>query len=540
MSSSPNRIKLTTFKDNLRHAEGYVARNPKEAKYLKDFLFRINRYVKKLKASNSDLTEEELKMIFDEDLSDICSAAFQSAKISRYYMRYACFDIFSKHPEQLDSLLSYMSSHDLSYDDISPITRSTLQLSKLYYASLLKKEFDSQTRYTDIHEFTTAKREEIAPKVNEVLATSIDSIVHLLDKYSFLSNYLEMNSKKLTSLGFPDFASCLIPTGENATGRYDSSILLKILSKENLMTYHTPEDLLTLFSFWTNRFNKELDSYLQAMFVIQDFNLYSDLLSGSFKSPPVDVLQRSLVKMNVFYDPVRFYLEMKKGEKLSENGEVEFDTDCLSYDFDSKPFVSYMLNEYGTDYEEHFNQILPESENNLAHDATAYFDLYNPIFATYSLKDSSIVYLLMSLTEAGKYKNAGIIRSTLRDRFIGIGIDNGMTDTFLVHINRDVLSDFVTKYLGNEQYKFPLYYGDYDFTRRTYSTPIMAPLSAEQLALLETPSRYYNSRFVKHMQNVARFNDITVPKDYVTIDGHNYSYSAYKGLESDTPEELNK
>ena len=531
MAYTPRKIKLSTFKDNLRHAENYVSRNPKEAKYLKDFLFRINRYVKRLKSLNPDLTPDELKNIFDKDLEDISKVAFQSAQISKYYMKYACFDIFSKHPEQLDNLLDYMQSRNLSFDDIQSITRSTFELSKLYYASLLKKEFDSQNQYTDIHDFVTAKRDKVSPLVNDVLATSIDNTVRLLDKYSFLSNYLEMNSKKLASLGFSEFASCLIPSGTNTSGKYDSSKLLELLSKEKLKANHSPEDLLTLFSFWTNRFNKELDSYLQAAFVIKDFDLYDSFLSGSFKTPSLDVLQRSLVKINVFYDPVRFYLEMKKGEQLSENGEVEFDTDCLSYDFDSEPIVSYLLSEYDKDYAEYFGNNLPESKNDLAQDAKTYFDLYNPIFATYSLKDSSIIYLLMSLTEAQKYKNAGIIKSTLRDKFIGIGIDNGMTDTFLVHINKNVLSDFVTEYLGNTQYKFPLYYGDYDYTRRTYSTPIMAPLSDEQLALL-SDGRMVQSRYYKHMQDVANYREKNVPTDYITIDGHNYLYSGYRQSQS--------
>ena len=533
MAANVRKIKLSTFNDNLRHAEQYVLKNPKEAKYLKDFLFRINRYVKKLKANNPNLTAEELKMIFKSDLEEISHTAFQSAQISKYYMKYACFDIFSKHPEQLDNFLNYLDSQNLTYEQIKPITRSTLRLSKLYYASLLKKEFENQTEYSDIHDFVTAKRNEVAPKVNEVLSTSIDNIVHLLDKYSFLSNYLEMNYKKLTSLGFPEFSSCLVSNDKNSTGKYDSSKLLSLLSKQNLKDNYSPEDLLTLFSFWTNRFNKELDSYLQAAFVIKDFDLYDDYVSGNFKSPNLDVLQRSLVKINVFYDPVRFYLEMKKGEQLAENGEVEFDTDCLSYDFDSEPLVNYLKGEYGKEYLSYFSQNLPESNNNLAQDAKTYFELYNPIFATYSLKDSSIIYLLMSLTEAQKYRNAGIIKSTLRDKFIGIGIDNGMTDTFLVHINKNVLSDFVTEYLENEEYKFPLYYGDYDFTRKTYSTPIMAPLSEEQLKLLSDDSAIH-SRYYRHMQDVARYRDLLVPKDYVTINKYNYSYSAYKREHDDT------
>ena len=529
MASNVTKIRLSTFSDNLRHAENYVSKNPKEAKYLKDFLFRINRYVKKLKAQNPDLTEDELKAIFDSDLKEIADTVFQSAELSKYYMKYACYDIFAKNPDEFFEFVDYMDAHNLSFDDIKPLTRSTFKITKLYYAAQLMKDFKCQSKYTDIREFIQAQRNGLVPVVNSVLANSISGIVKQLDKYSFLSNYLEMNTKKLASLGFQEFSDCMLPPPEQRNGRYDSRKLLALLSKERLETNYTPEDLLTLFSFWTNRLSKELDSYLQASFVIRDFDLYSSFLSGSFKAPPIDVLQRSLVKINLFYDPVKFYLEMRKGEELSENGEVEFDTDSLSYDIDSAPLISYLNAEYGKDYGEYFKKKLPESKNDLEQDAKTYIDLYKPIFATYSLKDSSIIFLLLSLTEAEKYKNAGIIKSTLRDKFIGIGIDNGLTDTFLVHIGRGVLSDFVTEYLGNELYKFPLYFGDYDYTKRTYSTPVMAPLSEDQIELL----KYYHgipSRYVQHLMAVADYKKADRPKEFVTVDKYHYTYSGYRSL----------
>ncbi len=533
MAGKVAKVQLRKFKDNLRHAESYVRNNPKEAKFLKDFLFRINRYVKKLKAQNPDLTGEDLKRIFEQDLREISEPVFQSAEISKYYMQYACYDIFARNPEEFIEYVDYMDEYNLKYRDIKTLTRSTFRIAKLYYAALLRQEFESQTEVTDLREFIIKRRNELIPQVNSVLATSISGIVKQLDKYSFLSNYLEMNTKKLASLGFQEFSECLMPPANERNGRYDSRKLLSLLSKERLETNYSPEDLLTLFSFWTNRYSKELDSYLQAAFVIKDFDLYDSYASGNFKSPPVDVLQRSLVKINLFYDPVKFYLEMKKGEELAESGQVEFDSDNLDYDIDSSSIVANLVSEYGKDYADYFDKNLPESKNDLPEDIKSYFDLYKPIFATYSLKDSSIIYLLLGLTAAQKYNNGGIIKSTLRDKFIGIGIDNGLTDTFLVHINRGVLSDFVTEYLGNELYLFPLYHGDYDYTRRTYQTPIMAPLSTDQLQLLdyhrETPSRY-----IQHMRSVANYKEVNVLRDYVTIDRNGFTHFGYK------PDEIGK
>ena len=123
MAGKVAKVQLRKFKDNLRHAESYVRNNPKEAKFLKDFLFRINRYVKKLKAQNPDLTGEDLRRIFEEDLHEISEPVFQSAEISKYYMQYACYDIFARNPEEFIDYVDYMDEYNLKYRDIKSLTR---------------------------------------------------------------------------------------------------------------------------------------------------------------------------------------------------------------------------------------------------------------------------------------------------------------------------------------------------------------------------------------------------------------------------------
>lgn len=62
------------------------------------------------------------------------------------------------------------------------------------------------------------------------------------------------------------------------------------------MSSQSPFNLLTLYSFWVNRFYKELDTYLEAMFVIRDFDLTQSMIDETFKSPAKEELKKNLLK----------------------------------------------------------------------------------------------------------------------------------------------------------------------------------------------------------------------------------------------------
>ena len=80
---------------------------------------------------------------------------------------------------------------------------------------------------------------------------------------------------------------------------------------------------MTLYSFWINRYYKELDTYLEAMFIIRDLDFIPAMLDENFKAPSNSMLRKCLAKINLFYEPNRFYLEMQKSDRLAENNESE-------------------------------------------------------------------------------------------------------------------------------------------------------------------------------------------------------------------------
>ena len=510
-------IRLRTFDDNLKHSLSFAERKKSEPKFLNRFLYRVKKYVQSLKSNNPNITKQEVEEILLNDIEELSAASYCGAKISQNYMKYICYESFSSSPEKLDSILAFLNENHLTFSDIEKMNRSTYHLTQIYYAAQLQKDFNESDSNCNIHQFVKKQKDNLEPTLKEDIINSISAITTQLDKMGLLSTYLEINNKKLSFLRFPEYAQCITTDNNN------SAQLLNLLNKENLQKNYSPSDLLTLYSFWVNRYYKELDTYLEAMFVVHDFDLIPTMLDDTFKSLPKEQLKKSLVKMNLFYDPTRFYLEMQKAERLSENEETEFDISDNIYSFSDKPFLHFIKEEFNPKYKEFFDSYLPESKNDLEKDAKTYFNLYNPIFATYRLKDSTILYLLLGLVETNNYKNAGLIPSSIEGNqatfpnFIGIGIDNGMTDTFLLHINKNTLTDFLSQYMADENCLLPLYSGKVDFTRGTYSIPVLAPMSDEQKKLLDMPPPSANIPYIKHLRNVKDYKSINLPKRYVNL-----------------------
>ena len=83
-------IPFHTFDDNLTHSLTFAElRHKKEAKYLKSFLYRINRYVRNLKTQNPNITKSEVEEIFAKDLEEISATSlFWCQNFSIFYAIY--------------------------------------------------------------------------------------------------------------------------------------------------------------------------------------------------------------------------------------------------------------------------------------------------------------------------------------------------------------------------------------------------------------------------------------------------------------------
>lgn len=535
-------IPFHTFDHNLTHSLTFAESKQKEAKYLTNFLYRINRYVKKLKNENPNITKTEVEEIFAKDLEEISAASYSGVKISQSFMQYICYDLFAKQPQRLEHYNSLLDSLNCPLDNLEELPRSNFSLTQVYYAAQLKREFvDSD--FSDINEFVRFRLDQITPELKSNISNSTYLILQQLDKFGLLYSYLDINDKKMDFLGFKEYAKALV--SDNPTNKTEK--ILSIFADTEQMQTQSPFNLLTLYSFWVNRFYKELDTYLEAMFVIRDFDLIQSMIDGNFRAPSKVDLSKEVVKMNLFYDPIRFVLEMQKAEKLKVNNESEYDISENIYSFPNDTFLHYVQNEYKEKYKDFFDTYLPNSQNDLVADATHYFDLYNPIFAACGLKDATMLYLLICLKENSHYLNAGIIPNAIDmyhnrgalGKFVGLGINNGMTDTFLLHIRKSTLIEFLENYMVDDfqissstMYDLPLFNGRTDYTKGLYSIPVLAPMTDEQNNLIRNavyslnsqpfvPENRKRSAFIRHLYNVMNYKKPTrfTPKSINLIDG---------------------
>ncbi len=522
-SKSNNTFRLFGFGDNLDKAISYV-NNPKkikESRFLWRFLMSIcYPYVKSLKQAKPDITKQEVEEIFSQDIESLSEAAYSGTKISQHYMNYLCYEVFAKDHNKLDSLVNSMNTptdeNALTFKDLEKMPKSTFELALLYYASKLKNDYDLSDSAGTIYDFLDSELSQMSDTLKDNIIDSVHSMLVQLDKFTLLDNYLEINKKKMDFLKTPELSEAL----ESANPDHKSEKILEIFSDKKNFDNYSPADLLTLYSFWINRYYKELDTYLEAMFIIRDLDFIPAMLDENFKAPSNSMLRKCLAKINLFYEPNRFYLEMQKSDRLAENNESELDISENIYRFSDDMFVHYVANEYGDQYKKEFDSRIPESQNDLVADAKHYFKLYNPIYASYNLKDVTMLYLLMEMIENSKYPNAGVTNADTSSAICGIAIDSGMNETFSLHIKKSVLEELLAGYMGKSNLLLPMYNGKVNYTYGKYSVPLLLPFTSDQVKAMESIKHdipYNSKEYLKHLKDLKDKRSNISSKQFVDL-----------------------
>lgn len=541
-NNNNNTFRLFTFNDNLQRSLSFVndSKNTKEARFLWRFLMHVcYPYVKRLKQAKPDITKQEVEEIFSQDIEGLSNAAYSGTKISQNYMNFLCYEVFSENHGKLDSLINSMESvseeKSISFKDLEEMPKSTFDLALFYYASKLKSDFELSDSTGSIYDFLDTQLVQRSDTLKEDIVDSVYSMLEQLDKFTLLDNYLEMNSKKMKFLGIPEVSQAL----ESDNSKHKSEKILQIFSDKDNFKDYSPADLLTLYSFWINRYYKELDTYLEAMFVIRDKDCIQDMLNESFVPPSNATLRKYLSKINLFYEPNRFYLEMQKSDRLVETNQSELDISGNVYRFSDDMFVHYVTSEYGNQYKEFFDEYLPESKNDLVEDAKHYFKLYNPIYASYNLKDVTMLYLLLEMIENNKYPNAGATKSNPESSMCGIAIDSGMNETFLLHIKKSVLEELLVGYMGKSNLELPLYNGKVNYTYGKYSVPLLLPFTDDQVKAIDSVhcNIPYNSKdYICHLSDLKNRKSYVSNKKYINL----YTGVISKHDENSTHDEVQK
>lgn len=312
------------------------------------------------------------------------------------------------------------------------------------------------------------------------------------------------------------------------------------------------EGLLALNAFWANRYIKELDLYSQTMFAVHKFDLVDKLKSEKSTFISDEDLQKMLIQMDTFYYHANKFLSSKQealhtsrsdDDDEYEDGDVEEKIFRFSY----SPFIKGVSRKFGIEeYASYFSKQLPNCRHDITDDADWYIRLYNPIFSSYLMKDEMLNVLLLSIgnSNSENFPNAGIILenhqaastesqngvSAYIPYFPIIGIDAGLSFPVRIHIQKNVLIDFLKSFNGNAM--LPIYEGSSDFhDPYRHNSPISASLILPLTEKLRTlfkkgitktefaPSNSQNyhphAKFVSHLA----FNSTKkVPSHLATLD----------------------
>lgn len=314
------------------------------------------------------------------------------------------------------------------------------------------------------------------------------------------------------------------------------------------------EGLLALNAFWANRYVKELSLYSQSMFAVHKFDLVDKIKSSESTSVSVDDLQKMLIEMDSFYYHANKFLSKKQEQMHSSpsDDDVEYedgDVEEKIFRFSYAPFIKGVSRAFGADeYDSYFSKQLPNCKHDIKSDADWYIRLYNPIFSSYLMKDEMLNVLLLSIgnSNSENFPNAGIIlensRAESTEALDGtsayipylpvIGIDAGLSFPVRIHIQKNVLVDFLKSFNGNAM--LPIYEGSSDFhdpykRNSPISASIILPLTDKIRTLFKKgisksefePSNSQNyhphARFVSHL---AFNSSKKVPQHLATFSGN--------------------
>lgn len=284
------------------------------------------------------------------------------------------------------------------------------------------------------------------------------------------------------------------------------------------------ESLMALNSFWSNRYVKELSSYSEMMYAVHEFDIINKVLNDEKVNISKNDIEQMLLKMNTLYPSARHFLESqtKKFTTLTvdeieairattSKSDEKIEEKVIRYSYD--PYYEIIRNKFNDEYTDYFSKILPNSKNDLVDDAEWYIRLINPINSSYALKDLAIFSMIASLDNPDfpNILNAGIIldksygNNGYIPKTIGIGVDSGLSYPTRIHINSDVLREFVISINGSSF--IPVYEGADDFSNPNSGKPLVSPLilpvGEKQKNImkksLKNLKKYEHPKFVSHL-----------------------------------------
>ena len=260
------------------------------------------------------------------------------------------------------------------------------------------------------------------------------------------------------------------------------------------------EQLAVLNAYWQNRYTKEAENIKNALFSIENLQLWEHILDDNILDNVTDdELWNSLQKIRICNN---VFKKIKDKAVITE--EVAPNITCNLLDLDQ------IDKKFKTQYKNYFDKAFPQNQNDFNQDFCIGQSTRNIIDAIYNIKSINIKQLLLNIERSSKITNWGYIEEKKQgvnsikremDNIL-IGIDYpGFNIPIGLHTNREQLLEYFRQ--TKENTIIPIYEGEKDGEYR-------GKLRARSLLMPLTEKR---ESFIIKMNKQAK----TIDKNYIRI-----------------------
>ena len=325
------------------------------------------------------------------------------------------------------------------------------------------KIFNEMSESTDRYSFLGIAKKSIEKSLSRDLKNGIVNIIKTLKEIGLYETYLGEEKKQYSRINLQDFID----------DDYDIS--------QNLDDIPI-EDLSLLSAYYLNRYTKVLDNYAFNIFYLDDLNLLSNIhtIPENLEKVKDSTLYHELIKYHFFDYPYKDY-------RNYINRQLEINEDFFKTQIGEKIFVSnneetgnfvittndiqdYLDVNYQSEYENYFNSVLPEGENDIKSNMSYYSYLSSQKLNVYYLKDQLV---RIAASRMPLMQNSGIcINDSMITSDELYNLDNNqyvvlafdvpkLTHPIMLHEKLETIKDYY--FDVNKTTKIPLYIGTNDF-----------------------------------------------------------------------------
>lgn len=459
------------------------------AYWVKKFWSSFLYYTRNIECDDPNNFKKTVQEAIDKEITDLTTFLTHYGSTRSDYLRANAQKFFVQNPT------SFVETYKLVLENIEKdpsyfekFTSLTYSYNKDSFRTQFLVELLRETRKANPSIEPGTKTEFSALQINlrkfdkifeqDLKQSYIELLLYLKDffeKFNILEPYCDTFSNKLMNYSLQELSYAA------HTDKKHPKSLDTIFTEKYLNSLALPK-LIAIAGFWINRATKATRTLNELNFIINEFDLWPQV-KNQRKQFPLDNKQLDdvLTKTRCLYhfeDELFAIMEEIHLAKPKLNNEQL--TTIFSKFFDEK------VSKEQKRYKERFDDIFPDSDNNLEKELSSIHELFNTRYLLYRLKDFCIFNLIMGSIDKHYSKNWGL-DSIVPGKLTQIYFDiEGLNMPLRLHVYKSQLLTCLKDYTGKSI--VPIYKGAKDMTIKGdyITTEILAPILSEQNNFLNT------------------------------------------------------